>query len=229
MKKIAVITGANGNLGKSVAEKFIKEGYFVIGIVHHKTLQPVFSNTDYEEWELDLLQEEKCNEAILLIIKKYEKIDVAVLTAGGFAMGDIGETSSSAIFKQYQLNFETAYHIARPVFLQMIHQNTGPLFLIGSRAGSNFAHAKGVTAYALSKSLLFRLSELMNIEAKGKNVVSAVVVPGIIDTAQNRKEMPNADFTTWISPMQIASIIYFYASETAAAIREPIIKIYQHS
>ncbi|MBL0253819.1 MAG: NAD-dependent epimerase/dehydratase family protein [Chitinophagaceae bacterium] len=59
MKKIAVITGANGNLGKSVAEKFIKEGYFVIGIVHHKTLQPVFSNTDYEEWELDLLQEEE--------------------------------------------------------------------------------------------------------------------------------------------------------------------------
>lgn len=69
----------------------------------------------------------------------------------------------------------------------------------------------------------------MNIEAKGKNVVSTVVVPGIIDTVQNRKEMPNADFTTWISPMQIAGIIYFYASETAAAIREPVIKIYQHS
>lgn len=129
MKKIAVITGANGNLGKSVAEKFIKEGYFVIGIVHHKTLQPVFSNTDYEEWELDLLQEEKCNEAVLLVIKKYEKIDVAVLTAGGFAMGDIGETTSLAIFKQYQLNFETAYHIARPVFANDTSKNRPPFLL----------------------------------------------------------------------------------------------------
>ncbi len=229
MKKIAVVTGANGNLGKAVTQKFITEGYYVIGIVHHKTLQPIFLNTDYEEWELDLLQEDKCQEAVSSIIKKHGSIDVAVLTAGGFAMGDIGKTTSSAIFKQYQLNFETAYHIARPVFLQMIHQKTGRLFFIGSRAGSNFAHAKGVTAYALSKSLLFRLSELMNIEAKGKNVVSTVVVPGIIDTVQNRKEMPNADFTTWISPMQIAGIIYFYASETAAAIREPVIKIYQHS
>ncbi len=104
-------------------------------------------------------------------------IDVAVLTAGGFTMGNVAATKTSDIAKQYKLNFETAYNIARPVFAQMMKQNSGRIFLIGSRQGLDFSHAKGVTAYAFSKSLIFRLAEIMNAEAKGKNVVISVIVP----------------------------------------------------
>lgn len=229
MKKIALITGANGNLGKTITEKFLQEDFIVIGIVHKKNPQPVSTNENYEECVLDLLQEENCIATVENIVRKYQKIDVSVFTAGGFAAGDIGHTKAADILLQFQLNFETAYHIARPVFLQMIKQNSGRLFFIGSRAGYDIAHAKGLTAYALSKSLLFRLSELMNNEAKGKNVVSAVVVPSIIDTPQNRKDMPNADFTKWVNPMHIAATIYFYTTEQATDVREPIIKIYNHS
>jgi NAD(P)-dependent dehydrogenase (short-subunit alcohol dehydrogenase family) len=47
-----------------------------------------------------------------------------------------------------------------------------------------------MVAYGLAKSLIFRLAELMNDEAKGKNVVTSVVVPSTIDTPQNRKQCP---------------------------------------
>jgi len=69
----------------------------------------------------------------------------------------------------------------------------------------------------------------MNDEAKGTNVVSSVVVPSTIDTAQNRKTMPDADPSKWVTPEAIADIIYFHCTDAAAAIREPVIKVYNNS
>jgi len=83
-----------------------------------------------------------------------------------------------------------------------------------------------MVAYGLSKSLIFRLAELMNDEARGKNVVTAVIVPSIIDTLQNRKSMPDADFSKWITPEAIAELVHYHASEKASALRETVLKIY---
>ncbi len=229
MEKTVIITGASGNLGGSVVKKFLEDGYQVIGIVHKKTQQAGAIPENYEELVLDLRNEAACEAAVSSLVSKRGRIDVAVFTAGGFAMGTIEKTKASDIYQQYQLNFETAYHMARPVFLQMMTQNKGRIFFIGSRAGNDFAHARGVTAYALSKSLLFRLAELMNVEAKGKNVVASVVVPSTIDTPQNRKDMPNADYSHWASPSEIAAVIQYYASPQADIIREPVIKVYKHA
>jgi NAD(P)-dependent dehydrogenase (short-subunit alcohol dehydrogenase family) len=178
---------------------------------------------------LDLLDEEACELFVDKIVSINKNINVAVLTAGGFTMGDITTTKSADVMKQYQLNFETAYNMARPVFKQMMKQNSGRIFLIGSQAGLNTSKAKGVTAYSLSKSLVFRLAEIMNLEAKNKNVVISVIVPGTIDTPQNRQSMPNADFNNWVSPSQIADVIYFYSGEEASVIRDPVIKVYGNS
>ena len=222
--KIAIITGAKGNLGKAVANKFLENGYHVIGAVHHKQEGNDAANSSVEEVELDLLSEDKAAGFVQEIISKHNQIDAAILTAGGFTMNDISNTHTPDIYAQFQLNFETAYNVARPVFLQMLKQNSGRLFLIGSKAGMNANNAKGVTAYSLSKSLLFRLAEIMNAEAKGKNVVVSVVVPSTIDTPENRKSMPDADFSKWQTPEQIAEVIYFYCTEAAKALRKPIIQ-----
>ena len=86
-----------------------------------------------------------------------------------------------------------------------------------------------MVAYGLGKSLVFRLAEIMNDEAKGHNVVSAVVIPSTIDTPQNRKAMPNVNFDNWVKPEEIANVIYFHCSDKAAALREPVIKVYGNS
>lgn len=226
--KTIIITGAQGNLGQAVTKKFIEKGYNVIGTIHKKRNYNLRHN-NFQEVELDLLNEENSQKFVAGVIEKYKQIDVAVLTAGGFAMGNIMTTKTSEIAKQYQLNFETAYNIARPVFTQMMKQNRGRLFLIGSQAGLNTSNAKGVVGYGLSKSLIFRLAEIMNAEAKKKNVVISVIVPGIIDTLQNRESMPDANFSNWVSTSQIADVIYFYSSDEASAIREPVIKVYNNS
>jgi NAD(P)-dependent dehydrogenase (short-subunit alcohol dehydrogenase family) len=229
LKKTAIITGSAGNLGQAVVKKMTATDYHVIGTIHGKQEKNRHDEKDFEEIELDLLNEEGCRKFVEEAVAKNKTIEVAVLTAGGFAMGNIMSTKTSDIFKQYQLNFETTYNIAKPIFRQMIKQNRGRIFFIGSRAGADTSKAKGVTAYSLSKSLLFRLAELMNDEAKNKNVTVSVVVPSIIDTPQNRKSMPDADFSAWVTPSQIADVIYLYSADEASIIREPVIKVYNRS
>ena len=149
-----------------------------------------------------------------------------MLTVGGFAAAKIAETKTADIMKQYKLNFETAYNVARPSFVQMMAQGSGRIFIIGSKPGLDAKNGKGMVAYGLAKSLIFRLAELMNDEAKGHNVVTSVIVPSTIDTPQNRKAMPDAKYENWVKPEAIADVIYFHSSDAAAVVRESVIKVY---
>jgi NAD(P)-dependent dehydrogenase (short-subunit alcohol dehydrogenase family) len=127
------------------------------------------------------------------------------------------------------LNFETTYNVARPVFVRMMEKGRGRIFIIGSKPGLDSKNGKGMIAYTLTKSLIFRLAELMNDEAKGKNIVTTVIVPSTIDTPQNRQSMPDAKHDTWVRPEQIADVILFYCDEASSVVREPIIKVYNNA
>ena len=225
-----IVTGASGNLGQAVIKKFLGEGYTVIGSVVANDPVPMdISHGSFEKIVVDLGNENEAGEFIKNIVSKYGSIDAAVLTVGGFAMGSIKDTTVNDIKKQFKLNFETAYNTARPVFIQMMEQKSGKIFLTGARTGIDMKNSKGMVAYGLSKSLIFRLAELMNEEAKGTDVVTAVVAPSTIDTPQNRKSMPDADPGKWVKPEAIADIIYFYCQPGSSVIREPIIKVYHNA
>jgi len=84
-------------------------------------------------------------------------------------------------------------------------------------------------AYSLSKSLLFKLAEYVNEEAKGKNVTATVVVPSTIDTAPNRKSMPNANPDNWVKPEALAEILEFIVSEKGTPLRETVLKVYNNA
>jgi len=228
--KIIIVTGASGNLGQAVVKKFLSEGCYVIGTtVPNDPVTISIQDKNFETVTVDLMNEDSASQFITKVIDKHGRVDTAVLTVGGFAMGKIADTKTADMVKQYKLNFETAYNTARPVFNQMIKQKGGQIFMIGSRPGSDMHNSKGMAAYGLAKSLIFRLAELMNDEAKGTNVITSVIVPSTIDTPQNRQSMPDADFNKWVKPEEIAGVIYFYCSENASIIREPVIKVYNNS
>lgn len=228
--KIAIVTGSMGNLGLPIVKKFIDENYKVFGtVMPSDDVQVDLPATKFEKVIVNLTSEDDSAKFVLDIISKHDSIDVAVLTVGGFSMGSIVETRTGDVAKQYQLNFETAYNVARPVFQQMLKQKNGRIFLIGSRPGLDAMHGKGMVAYSLGKSLIFRLAELMNDEAKGTNVVTSVVIPSTIDTPQNRQAMTGIDPSNWVKPEAIADVIHFYCTDAAAALREPVIKAYNNS
>lgn len=224
--KTAIVTGASGNLGQAVITKFLANDYKVIGTLTANDNLPFSANKQFEAGVVDLTNEESTQAFIESVIKENERIDVAVLTVGGFAAGKIADTGITSIRQQWELNFETTYTIAQPVFVQMMKQGSGRLFLTGARTGSEMRFSKGAVAYGLSKSLVFRLAELMNEEAKGMDVSVTVIAPSIIDTPQNRLSMPDADFSRWITPAAIADMVYAYTTTEFSAAKEMIIRAY---
>lgn len=227
MQKTVIVTGAYGNLGQAVVKKFIGEGYAVTGsIMPGEAVPPGFPENGFSSHMVDLTSEADTKNWVDSVIERNGSVDAAVLTVGGFAMGTVADTSAADIQRQYKLNFETAYNIARPVFVQMMKQNHGRIFIIGARPGLQASFSNGMVAYGLAKSLVIRLAELINQEAKGHNVVAAVVIPSTIDTPQNRKAMPDANFADWVKAEDIANTVYFHCTAEAAAIRETVIKMY---
>lgn len=226
-KKTVIVTGASGNLGQAVVKKFLSEKYRVVGtIIHNDPVVLEIQDPGFEIAMLDLVDENAAGQFVKDVIRKYGQIDIAVLTVGGFAMGNIAETTSEGLMNQYKLNFQTVYHVARPVFQQMLIQKYGHIFLIGSKPGMDAKNGKGMVAYSLAKSLLFRLAELLNDEGEGLNVVSWVIVPSTIDTLQNRASMPGADFTKWVTPAKLAEVIFSHCAGDIQDYKERVLKVY---
>jgi len=225
--KTVFITGASGNLGKACVEKFLAEGYQVIATISPgKTLG--FTLPGVETFEADLTNESSVEKVVNSITSTY-KIDAALLLVGGFAMGNIQDTNSADLQKMFSLNFETAYFAARPVFNHMMTQSAGRIVFIGARPALNPSDGKSTLAYALSKTLVFKLAELLNAQGASNNVVSHVIVPSIIDTPVNRNAMPKANFSDWVKPEEIADTIFHLCSEKGSAVRDSVTKLYGRS
>lgn len=222
--KTILITGASGNMGQALVKKFLTEGWKVAGtFVPNDPVKPEFNHPSFTGITVDLMNEADAASMVQQLVQK-SRVDAAVLTVGGFAMGDIASTSSAGIMQQYKLNFETAYHVARPLLTQMMQQHNGRIFVVGSRPGMNMKNSKGMTAYGLAKSLIFRLAELMNEEAANSHVKTFVIVPSTIDTPQNRAAMPGADISKWVTPQTIADTVFDYCSDGGAE-KEMVIEL----
>lgn len=229
MKKNIMVTGASGNLGKAAVEKFVAEGHKVIATVSPGKTMGFDTDENVVIYEADLSNEKSVEEAMGKMIADHKTIDAAILTVGGFATGTIDAADGAVVQKMMTLNFNTSYFVARPVFKHMVSQGSGRIIFIGSRPALNAKEGKNTMAYALSKSLVFKLAELLNAEADGKDIVSSVIVPSTIDTPLNRQSMPNANFSDWVKPEDIAEAMHYLVSDKGSALRQPIFKMYSNS
>ncbi|GAA4445956.1 3-oxoacyl-ACP reductase FabG [Nibrella saemangeumensis] len=220
-----LLTGGAGGLGRSVTNNLLSHGHRVI-----TTLQPGSSLPAQENLithELDLTDEAGCQAFVQQVAGEYGILDAAVLLVGGFAMGSLAETDFAAIDQMYKLNFQTTYQMVRPVFDQMSNQEQGGrIVLIGARPALVPEAAQHMVAYSLSKSLVLKLSEIINAAGKDKNIISTVIVPSTLDTPANRKAMPDADPHNWVSPDDLAELIAFVTFGPGHMLREPVLKAY---
>jgi len=228
--KTVIITGASGNLGTAVTKKFIGKNYRVIATVaNENSKRDLVPHENLEISVVNLTDEKEATFFAENMIRKYTRIDAALLLVGGFAMGDIENTTGDDLHKQISLNFETAFYITKPLFTHMMNNKKGNIVLIGARPALNPAQGKGLIAYGLSKSLLFKLAEYLNEAAKGSNVSVSVVVPSTLDTPLNRKQMPEVNPDIWVKPGEIAETLEFLVSDKSSALRETVLKIYNNA
>ena len=219
-KKIVLLTGAAGNLGSAVAQVFAHDGANLV-LLDRSSL----SDTALAALEpalclpiaLDLCNAAQVLAAVDQAIARFGRIDVLCNLTGGFAMGQtVHETSDSAWDVMQDINVLTLRNTARAVVPQMLRQGGGKIVNVGAYSAQRGLASMG--AYIAAKSEVLRITEAMSAELRMKNINVNCVLPTILDTPQNRADMPDADPSRWVHPQDLARVIAFLASDAARAI-----------
>lgn len=230
MKSI-IITGAAGNLGKAVVKRMADGNYHIHAALGLGENSKVFGETISDEHIttqfVNLVDETVAEGYVKNTLIKDPAVSAAVLLVGGWQPGTISETTAYEIDKMMKLNFQTAFNVVKPLVEYFERNGGGQFVFVGARPGLNPSEARNQFAYALSKSLVFRLAEIINDEGKFKNIRAHVVVPSILDTPANREAMPQADTSTWVKTEDVADTIAFLLSDTGQSLRETVVKLYK--
>lgn len=225
MSRNIIITGAAGNLGLAVVEKFKREGYHIIALTQPGKDEVVEEADDV--YEVDVTDEQAVIDFIKEYHLQYGEVDALALIVGGFMSGALEETLQKDLEKMFTLNFYSAFHLVKGFLPIMKKQQKGTFLFVGARPALQPADAQEVLAYAMSKKLVITLAEIIGEETKETSIRSHIFVPSTIDTPQNRESMPDADFSKWVNPNDIAEAMH-YAVNTPA-LRNMTFKLYGES
>jgi len=229
--KVVLITGGTGSLGREVCLAFLKSN--AIAAITHVTdkeipkLESALGDLMKKVILLkaDIGDEQQVKNLVSDVVKKYGRIDILINVVGGYVGGKkVTEMTEKEWDLMMNLNLKTAFLISKHVVEQMVRQGSGKVVHIAARLG--LKGIGGNSAYGASKSGLIRLVESLSDEVKDKNINVNCIMPSIIDTDANRKDMPNADFSKWVKPSEIVQVMLFLASEDSRQIHGAAIPVY---
>lgn len=229
--RVVAITGGAGNLGMAVAKAFSDAGAR-LALIDRSPGKSAEAFSQFGEHMIapptDVTDPNSVAASVQEIISKLGRIDVLVNTAGGYRAGTpLHETPIGDWDFMLNLNARSVFVMCQAVIPHMLRQGYGKIINTASRAAlsGDAYHA----AYSVSKTAVVRLTESMAGELKDAGLNANCVMPGMIDTPQNRAAMPDADFSKWVAPEAIADVILFLASDGARAINGAAIPVYGRS
>jgi len=229
--KIAIITGAVGNLGTASARAFQQAGAKTVLVDRSPDrVRSVFgdisnSNDHLLAGGVDLSDPVSLAKLIEQTLNRFGRVDVLVNTVGAFRGGKPMHEADPADWDfLFNANVRTTLLCCRAVIPQMLRQKHGKIINVSSREGLE-AHA-GFAAYSASKSAVLRLTESLSAELKTSDINVNCIMPSVIDTPQNRAAMPNADFSKWVEPKAIAEVVLFLASDASRAINGAALPVF---
>ncbi len=232
--RVVIVTGAAGNLGGAVARAFQAAGAKLVLVDRAADRLPrlfpdlVDSPNHFLATSVDLTSADAVETMVDETVKRFGRIDVLVNTAGGYRGGTpVHETPLETWDFMLNLNARTLFIASRAVIPHMLRQGSGRIVNVAARAALK-GGAK-MAAYSVSKSAVVRLTESMAAELKKEGINVNCVLPGTIDTPQNRQAMPNADHSRWVKPEAIADVIQFLASDASRAVHGAAIPVYGKS
>ena len=219
--KVVIVTGASGALGRVVLASALAKGAKVAGIDH--AASGIETTTERIEFGgVDLTDPAAASKAIGAAASHFGQLDALINIAGGFAFETVDEGDPKTWQRMYALNVLTTLNASRAAIPHLTRSKAGRIVNVGAM-GALQAGA-GMGPYAASKAGVHRLTEALAAEWKGKITVNAVL-PSTIDTAANRASMPDADFTKWVRPEELADVILFLASDAASAVTGALLPV----
>jgi NAD(P)-dependent dehydrogenase (short-subunit alcohol dehydrogenase family) len=229
--RVVLLAGGTGALGAAISLAFLAEKGKVVVTYRRPeefaTLQKAASAyaSQLEGHRLDVTDETAVRQHLDQIFAKYGRLDVLVNAVGAYAGGTaLWDTDAKVFDNMLALNLRSGYVLSRTAVPLMLKRRSGVVVNVASRSAVD--HAAGAAAYAASKAAAVAMIDSLAADLRGTGVRSNSVLPGMIDTAANRKAMPGADFTKWPKPEEIARVILFLCSDDAKLVNGASVPVY---
>lgn len=216
--RVIAVTGAAGALGRAVVERLAAAGAVVAAIDLAAEI-PGPAALALAGVKLD--DPAATAAAMDAIGARLGRLDGLANIAGGFVWKAVADADPVVWDQMWTINLRTALNACRAA-LPLLAASGGSIVNIGAAAATKAG--AGFAPYAASKAAVARLTESLAEEWKGKVRVNALL-PTVIDTPMNRRDMPKADFSAWARPDEIASAIDFLLSPAASGITGALIPI----
>ena len=231
--KTTLITGAAGNLGRTTARLFKDAGAaLVLSDLKEDPLHECYAQwQDSSEILLvpaDLNDEHSVQTLADQAISRFGRVDILANIAGGFKMGPpLHKTPLDDWNFMIGMNARSMFLTSRAVIPAMLRQGGGKIVSVSARAAKEGKPNMG--PYCVSKAAVITLTESLAAEHKFDNINVNCILPGTIDTPQNREAMPSADFSNWVPTTDLANVILFLASDEARSITGAAIPVFGRS
>ena len=232
--KVVIITGASGNLGRAVAGRVQAQGGKMVLVErsaeHLKAAYGELKDSA-PHWlagGVDMTDAGAVNAMAAEAHRRFGRLDGLVNTVGGFRGGKpVHEADLAEWDFMYDINVRTALHACRAVIPYMLKAQSGRIINVASR--NAFQGSPHYAAYSAAKTAVLRLTESLAGELKTRGINVNCLVPGTIDTPQNRADMPKADFSAWVPPEDLAHVVAFLLSDEARSVTGAAVPVYGRS
>lgn len=230
--QVAVVTGAAGNLGKALCNALLEQGAKVamldISLERLSEAKERLPAGDAEVFTVDLLSSRDAERAITAVKERFGRIDILANVAGGFAMGPpLHETDDETWEQMLDLNLRSVFYCCRAVMPVMLAQGTGCVVNVSARAALSPKGHMG--PYCASKAGVVALTESLAQEHKQQGIRVNCILPGTVDTPENRAAMPDQDHAKWVPPAALADVMLFLASDAARCVTGAAVPVYGRS
>lgn len=229
--RVVLITGATGELGQAVAQVFAAQGdRLALAARREEGLAALASALALPPDRVllhstNVTRADQVNALVQAVMKRWGRIDVLLNLAGGYQAGvPVAEMDEALWDHLLNLNLRSVFLVCRAVVPHMLRQGGGKIVNVAARAGLQ-GRAKA-SAYAVAKAGVIILTQALAEEVKHAGINVNVVLPSILDTPRNRQENPQADFSKWVTPEQLAEVILYLCSDAARALHGASIPVY---
>lgn len=222
---VVLVTGGTGALGRAVCLAFAGQGAKVVATYRSsqefQALETAGTSAGVriEGAQVDVTDDSAVKGLVSKLIQSHGKVDVAVNVVGGYAGGaKVWEHGADVLDRMLSLNLRSLFAVAGAVIPSMLERKKGAIVSVAAKAGLD--HPAGSAVYAASKAAALSLAGTLATELKGTGVRVNSVLPNVIDTPANRRDMgkPNGA-PGWVSPEEIARVILFLSSAEAQSVQ----------
>lgn len=222
--KVAVITGGFGQLGQAVVRRLLTGGWHV-ALLDSAPLDTFKGERGtFALGAVDLTSSSAGQQAMGSIAQQLGRIDALVNVAGAFRWETVEAGSAETFDMLYSTNLRTAVVATQAAMPHLLKQSASAIVNIGA-AAANARAGTGMAAYTASKAGVAKFTESLAEEFKNRGLRVNAVLPSIIDTPVNRRDMPDADYSTWVAPDALADVIAFLLSDAARAVTGALLPV----